>query len=94
MSRARAVVVVVIGLLAAGVLIGGLRAWIAPPIDGVVALDHSGERLHDYVGTESEHFFVAAFLMLGLLSVVSVVAPVRASLVRCGTAWRISPVHR
>ena len=65
-----------IGLLAIGVLIGGLWAWIAPPIHGVVALDHSGERVHDYVGTESEHFFVAAFLMLGLLSVVSVVAPV------------------
>ncbi len=102
-----------------------VTAWIAPPIHGVVALDHSGERVHDYLGTESEHFFVAAVLMLGLLSVVSVVAPVLvwqwgehrgpgmvaalsiglvaaaaaaaavgAPLVRCGTAWWISPVHR
>ncbi|HYB35599.1 MAG TPA: DUF2567 domain-containing protein [Mycobacterium sp.] len=76
MSRARAVVVVVVGLLATGVLVGGLWAWIAPPIHGVVALDHTRERVHDYLGTESEHFFVAAFLMLGFLSVVSVVAPV------------------
>jgi hypothetical protein len=76
MSRARAVVVVVIGLLATGVLIGGLWAWIAPAIHGVVAVDHTGERVHDYLGAESEHFFVAAFLTLGLLSVVSVVAPV------------------
>jgi hypothetical protein len=58
------------------VLIGGLWAWIAPAIHGVVAVDHTGERVHDYLGAESEHFFVAAFLMLGLLSVVSVVAPV------------------
>jgi hypothetical protein len=75
-SRARAVVIVVLGLLATGALSGGLWAWIAPPIHGVVALDHTGERVLDYLGTESEHFFVAAFLMLGLLSVVSVVAPV------------------
>jgi uncharacterized Tic20 family protein len=75
-SRVRAVVVVVVTLLATGALIGGLWAWIAPPIHGVVALDHTGERVHDYLGTESEHFFVAAVLMLGLLCVVSVVAPV------------------
>jgi hypothetical protein len=75
-SRARAVVVVVVGLLATGALTGGLWAWIAPPIHGVVALDHTGERVLDYLGAESEHFFVAAFLMLGLLSVVAVVAPV------------------
>jgi hypothetical protein len=75
-SRPRAVVVVVVGLLATGALIGGLWAWIAPPIHGVVALTHAGERVQDYLGTESEHFFVAAFMMLGLLSVVSVVAPV------------------
>jgi Protein of unknown function (DUF2567) len=78
LSRARAVVVVVAGLLGTGVLIGGLWAWTAPPIHGVVALDHTGERVRDYLGTESENFFVAAFLMLGLLSVVSVVAPVLA----------------
>ncbi|GFG75642.1 DUF2567 domain-containing protein [Mycobacterium botniense] len=75
-SRTRAVAVVVIGLLVTGVLIGGLWAWIAPPIHGVVARDHTGELLHDYPGSEPEHFFVAAVLMLGLLSVVAVVAPV------------------
>lgn len=75
-SRARAIVVVALGLSATGVLIGGLWAWIAPPIHAVVALTRAGERLHDYLGSESENFFVAPSLLLGLLSVVAVVATV------------------
>ena len=77
-SRRRAVFVMAAGLLIAGVLVGGLWAWIAPPIHGVVVLTHSGDRLHDYLGNESDHFFVAAFLMLGLLNVVTAVAAVLA----------------
>jgi hypothetical protein len=77
-SRRRAIFVIAAGLLIAGVLIGGLWAWIAPPIHGVVVLTHDGDRLHDYLGDESENFFVAAFLMLGLLSVVAAVAAVLA----------------
>jgi hypothetical protein len=73
---ARVLAAVIVGLLATGVLTGGLWAWIAPPIHGVVGLNRAGERWHDYLGDESEHFFVAAFLMLGLLSVVAVVTPV------------------
>lgn len=74
--RARALLVVVLGLSAMGVLIGGWWAWIAPPIHAVVALTHAGERVHDYLGSESDHFFVAPCLMLGLLTVVAVVASV------------------
>jgi hypothetical protein len=77
-SRAHAIVIVALGLSATGVLIGGLWAWIAPPIHAVMALNHAGERVHDYLGSESEYFFVAPCLMLGLLSVVAVVAPVAA----------------
>lgn len=77
-SRRRAVFVIAAGLLVAGVLVGGLWAWIAPPIHGVVALTHDGDRLHDYLGDEPEKFFVAAFLMLGLLNVVAAVAAVLA----------------
>jgi hypothetical protein len=44
----------------------------------VVALNHTGERVHDYLGSESDHFFVAPCLMLGLLTVVAVVASVLA----------------
>ena len=77
-SRARAIVVAALGFSATGVLIGGLWAWIAPPIHVVVAITRAGERVHDYLGTESEHFFDAPCLMLGLLTVVAVVAPVLA----------------
>ncbi len=77
-SRARAIVIAALALSATGVLIGGLWAWIAAPIHAVVAITHAGERVHDYLGTESEHFFDAPCLMLGLLTVLAVVAPVLA----------------
>jgi hypothetical protein len=77
-SRRRAIVAVAAGLLLAGGLVGGLWAWVAPPIHGVVALTHDGDRLHDYLGDESDHFVVAAFLMFGLLNVVAAVASVLA----------------
>jgi hypothetical protein len=67
--------VVVAGALAtAGVLVGALWAWIAPPIHGVVALTRTGERVYAYLGPEPDHFFAAAALMLGLLGVAAVVA--------------------
>lgn len=75
-ARARALLVVALGSAATGVLIGALWAWIAPPIHAVVALTRSGERVHDYLGSESEHFFVAPALMLGLTTVLAVVAAV------------------
>ncbi|OBB92430.1 DUF2567 domain-containing protein [Mycobacterium sp. 852002-30065_SCH5024008] len=78
----RAIAVAGLGSAAAGVLAGGLWAWIAPPIHAVVALTRAGERVHDYLGTESEHFFDAPCLMLGLLTVLAVVAPV------LGWQWR------
>jgi uncharacterized protein DUF2567 len=76
LTRRRAALTVALGLLPAGAIVGGVWAWLAPPINGVVALTHSGERLHDYLGSESDHFFVAAFLMLGLLNVVAAVTAV------------------
>jgi hypothetical protein len=75
-SRARAIVIVALGFSATGVLIGGLWGWIAPPIRLVVAITRAGERVHDYLGTESDHFFDAPCLLLGLLTVVAVVAAV------------------
>jgi hypothetical protein len=75
-GRARAAVFVMAGMTAVGVVLGVLWAWLAPPVHGVVALNRSGERVHTYLGDEADHFFVAAFLMLGLLWVVSVVTPV------------------
>jgi hypothetical protein len=75
-SRKRAIVVVTVGLSATGLVVGGLWAWIAPSIHAVVAITRAGERVHDYLGSESENFFVAPVMMLGLLTVVAVVAPV------------------
>ena len=75
-SRRRAIATVVAGLLLTGAPIGALWAWMAPALHGVVVLTHSGDRVHDYLGPESEHFFVAAVLMLGLMNVVAVVAAV------------------
>lgn len=77
-SRFRAIFVATLGLSATGVLVGGLWAWMAPPIHLVVALTRSGERVHDYLGSESEHFFDVPCLMLGLLTVLAVVAAVLA----------------
>ncbi|WAC94394.1 DUF2567 domain-containing protein [Mycobacterium sp. Aquia_213] len=75
-SRLRAIILVALGLSATGVLVGALWAWLAPPIHLVVAMTRSGERVHDYLGTESQHFFDVPCLLLGLLTVLAVVAPV------------------
>ncbi|ORW45195.1 DUF2567 domain-containing protein [Mycobacterium paraense] len=71
--RRRAIVTAAVGVTASGVVIGALWAWIAPPIHAVVAITRAGERVHDYLGNESEHFFNAPCLMLGLLTVLAVV---------------------
>lgn len=76
--RTRPIAVAALGFSAIGALIGGLWAWIAPPIHVAVAITRAGDRVHEYLGTESGHFFNAPCLMLGLLTVVSVIAPVLA----------------
>jgi hypothetical protein len=77
-SRRRAAMTVAVGLLPVGAAVGALWAWLAPPIKGAVALTHSNEKVHEYLGSEADHFFVSAFLMLGLLSVGAAVAAVLA----------------
>lgn len=75
-SRRRAVVTTVAGLIVAGALVGALWAWLAPPIHGVVALTKSGERIKAYLGNEADHFFIGAFMIVGMLGAVAVVAAV------------------
>jgi hypothetical protein len=75
-SRRRAVLTVLVGLTVTGALIGALWSLIAPPIHGVVVLTRGGDRVRGYLGNEPDHFFVAAFLMVGLLIVVAVVSAV------------------
>jgi MFS family permease len=73
-SRRRAVVITVAGLTVVGALVGALWAWLAPPIHGVVALTKKGERVKAFLGNEADHFFVAAFLIMGMVGAVAVVA--------------------
>lgn len=73
-GRAVAIAALAAGVTVIGPAIGLLWAWIAPPIRGAVALARDGERVQTYLGDEGEHFFVAPFLVLGLLGVLAVVA--------------------
>lgn len=75
-STTRAALIVVVGLTAGGALVGALWAWLAPPARGVVALTRSGQRIKAYLGNESDHFFVSAFLAVGMLGVLAVIAAV------------------
>lgn len=75
-SRKSVAITVVLGLSLTGLVIGALWAWVAPPIHAVVALTRACERVHEYLGEESQNFFIAPFLMLGLSGVVAVVAAV------------------
>jgi hypothetical protein len=75
-SRGRAAVTVVVAMALTGALIGALWAWLAPPVHGVVALTKDGERVRAHLGTEADNFFVAAFLVVGMLCVMAVIAAV------------------
>ena len=59
--------IVVAALAVTGVAIGALWAWLAPPVHGVVALTKGGDRVRAHLGNEADHFFVAAFMMVGML---------------------------
>ncbi|BBY61212.1 DUF2567 domain-containing protein [Mycolicibacterium sarraceniae] len=76
MTRGRATGVVVLGLTLAGAVIGGLWSWLAPSAHGVIALTRSGERVQTYLGGESDHLFVSAALLIGLMTSVAIVAAV------------------
>ena len=75
-SRRRAAITVIVGLTIAGVLIGVLWAWIAPAVHGVIALTKSGDRVHAYLGNEADNFFLAAFLLVGMVVALAVVCAV------------------
>lgn len=66
----------VAGLVVAGAVTGALWSVLAPPVHGVVALTRAGDRIRAYLGGEADHFFTSAFLFIGMLSVVAVVAAV------------------
>jgi len=73
----RFVVLSVVGGLAVfGAALGVLWAWIAPPVHTITALSRSGERVDGFLGRESDLLFVAAAMMIGLLSMLAVVSAV------------------
>ncbi|EHB50636.1 hypothetical protein MycrhDRAFT_5062 [Mycolicibacterium rhodesiae JS60] len=72
----RAALTVVVGLTLAGAVIGGIWAVLAPSAHGVIALTRSGQRVQTYLGSESDHLFVAAALLVGLLTSMAIVAAV------------------
>jgi hypothetical protein len=75
-SHRRAALTAVLALTSAGALIGGLWAWIAPPINGVVALTRDGDRIHAILGNGTDYYFLAAFLLAGLVVAAAVVSAV------------------
>ena len=75
-SRRRVGVATVAGLAVVGALLGLLWAWLAPSIHGVVVLTKSGQRIKAYLGNEGDHFFIAAFLIVGMVSALTAVAAV------------------
>lgn len=75
-SRTRAALTVTVALAGVGAVVGALWSWLAPPIHGVVALTRDGDRVRGYLGNEGDHFFVAAFMLVGMLCVVAVIAAV------------------
>ena len=75
-SATRAALTVVVGLALAGALVGALWAWLAPPVKGVVALTRAGDKIKAHIGMEADNWFTSAFLVVGLLSVLAVIAAV------------------
>lgn len=76
LSHFAAALRVVVALGLAGVVIGAVWAWLAPPIQIVIALTRAGDRVRGYVGDESDFVFLGAFVMTALLFVTAVTSAV------------------
>lgn len=70
-SRRVALIRVVVVLTLAGVLVGALWAWLAPGVQVVIALAKDGDRVRGYVGEDADHLFLAATIMVGLLTILA-----------------------
>ena len=62
------------GMAVAGMAIGALWTWLAPPVHSAAAVTKSGKRVHQYLGSEADHYFDAAVMLAGLLVGLGVVA--------------------
>jgi hypothetical protein len=70
------VLAVIVAMAIGGAVVGGLWDWLAPTVHGAVALTKAGERVHVYIGNESDHLFVSAVMMVGLLFAMAVISAV------------------
>ena len=59
-----------------GAALGALWAWAAPAIHTITALTRGGERIDAFLGRESDNLFVAAAMMIGLLTMLAVISAV------------------
>lgn len=75
-SLGSAAATVAIGMTVVGAAIGALWSWLAPAIHGVVALTKDGDRIYAHIGNEADHFFVAAFMLVGMLGAMTFVGAV------------------
>ena len=75
-SNLAAAVIVVVALGVCGALLGGLWSLIAPPIHTITALTRSGQQVEAFRGTAADNLFVAAAMLIGLLSMLAVLSSV------------------
>lgn len=75
-SARSAAAIVVAALVFCGAVLGAVWAWIAPPIHTITGLTKAGERLDAFLGREADNLFVAAAMMIGLLTMLAIVSTV------------------
>lgn len=75
-SHFSAAVIVIAALAVSGALLGGLWAWIAPPIHTITGLTKGGDRIDAFLGKESDNVFVAVAMLIGLLASLAIVSAV------------------
>ena len=76
MRNSRLAARLVVGLTLSGATLGGVWAWIAPPIHTITGLAKSGERVDGFLGREADNVFVASAMLIGMLSALGVVVAV------------------
>lgn len=76
LPRRAAAGIVVAALALCGAALGALWSLIAPPIHTFTALTKAGERVDAFLGTDADNLFVAAAMMIGMLSLLAVVSTV------------------
>ena len=75
-GKPTAALIVVAALSLSGAALGAVWAAIAPPIHTITALTRSGERVDAFLGREADNLFVAAAILIGLLSWLAIVSAV------------------